>query len=627
MKYIFRGKLCGFICAECREPLSNVKVRIYRVEDRENITANAVANAKETFAVVDEEALKAKKSRLIAETGTDEDGNFEFKLGEKQKYNGEAFEVDVYCETVPNLKTGKNPPSPVQFSITTLQPRWRQTENEFLFVYDYCIPFRYWCAIRARFGAWTICGRLRTCAEPKTPISGATVRAFDADWWQDDPLGSAITDSAGRFRIYYTTADFRVTPFSPFINVEFASGPDVYFKAELGGNTIINETQADGRQPGRENIGHCFCVELCTDEIQPTDVENIPHWQQVEIFDIHPFPSVSATGFSAEGYAGGAANSFVFGGTVALKGNCPLRNVAAPANSLEYRFQIGEWTWLGGADDPGSLPTVPPAGLSPVTQITTTLVGYVFYTNGLGLPDSARVNIDSTDLQPNGWIKVDGKPVTVDMRDGTTAVVNVNNLNFLRTFDLFNLNSPAVTSAHPAKLPGGLPIADAGRAINTNEREPVRRYRLMFEVRDASTLTTVATDTLDSIVLDNSPVIAALDLEELRTNACNPVSAGQIHILYTVDHPHLRSFSLGVSNNNGGVHPPPALPSGSFLPPPPLSNLLFRGGAGGPHQSGGNGGFTVDISADPPCAYRVVLSWQTRHYQSVPQGTDRLYCK
>ncbi|MGI8640776.1 MAG: hypothetical protein ACR2MG_12630 [Pyrinomonadaceae bacterium] len=627
MKYIFKGRLCGFICAECPEPLSNVKIRIYRIEAQENIVANAVANAKETFAVVDEKAIKAKESLLIAEAETDKEGNFNFELGENQKYNGEAFEVDVYCGTVPHLKPGKNPPPPVQFSITTLQPRWRETNEGLLFVYNYCLPFRFWCAIRARFNAWTICGRLRTCAAPQTPIAGATVRAFDADWLQDDSLGSAVTDATGRFRIDYTTADFRVTPFSPFINIEFASGPDVYFKAELGGITIIDETQADGRQPGRENVGHCFCVELCSDQVQPPPPDLIPHWQQVEIFDIHPFPSGSATGFSAEGYAGGPANSFVFGGGVALKGNCPLRNVAAPANPLEYRFLIGEWTWTGGADDPNSLPTVAPAGLNPVTQIAQTLVGYVFYTNALNLPDSAQVNIDSTDLQAGGWIRVDGKAVTVDMRDGTTAIVNVNNSNFLRTFDLFELNSPAITSAHPAKLPGGLPIADAGRSLNTNEREPIRRYRLMFEVRDGVTLATVAIDTLDSIVLDNSPVILALDLEELRTNACNPISAGAVHILYTIDHPHLRFFNLGISNNNGGVHPPPAMPTGSFVPPPPTNNLLFRGGAGGPHQPAFNGGFTVDVSADPACAYRVALSWQTRHYLSSSTGTDRLYCK
>jgi hypothetical protein len=625
MPYIFRGKLCGLICPECPEPLAKVLVRLYRNRDAQTVTAMAVAHPKDTFAILTAEQVNEKAPVLIAETRTDETGNFTFELGDKERYTGEAFEVDVYCGTVPRLKPRPQPPTPLQFAITTLQPRWRQTDNRFLAVWDYSIPYRFWCSVRGRFGAWTICGRLRTCASPQTPIAGATVRAFDADWWQDDPLGVDVTDATGRFRIDYNTADFQVTPFSPSINVEFTSGPDVYFTAELGSVNILNETQADGRTSGRENVGHCFCVELCSDAVQPPDVEHIPHWQQVEIFDIHPFPS--ATAFSAEGYAGGAANSYVFGGGVTLKGNCPLRNVAAPANPLEYRFLIGEWTWPGGVDDPTVLPAVAPATMSPVTQIASTHVGYVFYTNGLGMPDSAQVLVGPADLLPGGWIRVDNKAVTVDMRDGTTSIVNVNSSNFLRTFDLFVLNSPAITSAHPAKLPGGLPILDAGRSLTTAEQEPIRRYRLTFEVRDGTSSVIVATDTLDSIVLNNSPVTLALDLEELRTNACNPVSAGTVHILYTIDHPHLRFFSLGISNNNGGVHPPPALPSVNFAPPPPTSNYLFRGGAGGPHQPGNNGGFPVNVSADPSCAYRVALSWQTRHYLSSATSTDRLYCK
>ena len=95
------------------------------------------------------------------------------------------------------------------------------------------------------------------------PIAGATVRAFDADWLQDDSLGTVVTDAEGRFRIDYTSADFRVTPFSPIIDVECMHGPDVYFTVELGGLNILNETQADGRAHGRENVGHCLYVELC----------------------------------------------------------------------------------------------------------------------------------------------------------------------------------------------------------------------------------------------------------------------------------------------------------------------------------------------------------------------------
>ena len=71
-------------------------------------------------------------------------------------------------------------------------------------------------------------------------------------------------------------------------------------------------------------------------------------------------------------------------------------------------------------------------------------------------------------------------------------------------------------------------------------------------------------------------------------------------------------------------HAAPPLPSGSFLPGP---NFFFRGGAGGPHQPGNNGGFPVNIAADGPCAYRVSLSWHTRHYGETQHGTEILYCK
>ena len=106
----------------------------------------------------------------------------------------------------------------------------------------------------------------------------------------------------------------------------------------------------------------------------------------------------------------------------------------------------------------------------------------------------------------------------------------------------------------------------SGRSLTAAESEPIRRYRLGFEVRDAISLALVATDGLDSIVFDNSPVIVALDLEELRSNACNPIAGGLVHILYTIDHPHLRFFNITISNNNGITHPPPPLPAASFTP-------------------------------------------------------------
>jgi hypothetical protein len=343
--------------------------------------------------------------------------------------------------------------------------------------------------------------------------------------------------------------------------------------------------------------------------------QGVPHWWQVEVFDIHPFPS--RAGFSAEGYAGGAANSLVFGGSVILKGDCPLRNAAVPGHPLEYRFLIGEWSWQGGTGDPGAIPDVAPVEMTPVTQLATTHVGYVAYTNALGAPDLERVLVGPNDMLPGAWIRIDGMAVTVDMRNGSSDVVHVSGANFLHTSDLFVLNSPAITGLHPARLPGRLAAADAGRKLSTAESEPIRRYRLVFEARDGASMEVVATDTLDSIVLDNSPVALALDLEELRVSTCNPVSADAVHILYTIDHPHLRLFRLGISSNSGGVHPPPALPRASFLAPPPVSRYQFRGAAGG---------VAVDVSDDPACAYRVELTWQTRHYLSLAHSADRLYC-
>ena len=444
-----------------------------------------------------------------------------------------------------------------------------------------------------------------------------------------------MTDINGRFRIDYTSDAFKVTPFSPFLNLEWFGGPDVYFKATLGTDVILDEPASTGRTRGRENVGPCFCVRLCSDKVQGgCGVSCEPHWQKVWDFDVHPDSGMSGSQFSAEGYAGGPNSSFVFGdinyrGGVLLRGNCPLISPSDNTHKLQYRFVIGEYTWsVNPQEDPTRVPDLAPAALAPVTQIVSTVVGYVFYTNALGFSDSADVVITSGDLDANGWVSpILGRIVTVDMRNGTTANVAITDANFLRTDELIVLNSSVITAAHPPKLPGGLPQLDAGRALTNSEKEPIRRYRLQFEVRDVTTTATIFTDTLSSIILNNSSPILALDLEELRTNKCSPLGgAATAHVLYTVDHPHLNSFSLTISSNLGTVHSAPPMPSGSFLPGP---NIFFHGGNSGPHNGTNTGGFPVDISMDPPCAYRVNLNWSTRHY---PQalGDDKpeiLYCK
>jgi hypothetical protein len=296
MSYLLKGRLCGLVCEECEEPLARIVVRLYRPEVDDKLAARAVADPKETAAILSDAQAKQRAPALLAETTTDDQGAFSVELDEKQ-YDGGPVEVDLYFETVPRPRT--NPKAkPLQVAVTTLQPAWRPREGDSVAVWQYCLPNRLWCSILARFGVWSICGHLRTC-EGQQPIPGALVSAFDSDWLQDDPLGSATTDFNGHFLISYVQSDFEKTPLSAWgVNFELIGGPDVYFTAVLGGSTILQETQADGRKPGRQNIGPCFCVDLCTDKVVVGDPETVPHWLKVEVFDIHPAPGTPGSQFS-----------------------------------------------------------------------------------------------------------------------------------------------------------------------------------------------------------------------------------------------------------------------------------------------------------------------------------------
>jgi hypothetical protein len=124
--------------------------------------------------------------------------------------------------------------------------------------------------------------------------------------------------------------------------------------------------------------------------------------------------------------------------------------------------------------------------------------------------------------------------------------------------------------------------------------------------------------TLNALVIDNSAVKYALNLTELVGDLCNKVT-NDVHILYTIDHPHLSYFNVTIENNSGIVHSARPLPNGAFS-----GNFFFRGG------ESGAAGFTVIVSGDRLCAYAVKLSWATRHYHSnrgYNMHTQILYCK
>jgi hypothetical protein len=182
------------------------------------------------------------------------------------------------------------------------------------------------------------------------------------------------------------------------------------------------------------------------------------------------------------------------------------------------------------------------------------------------------------------------------------------------------MNSLTYTPA-PHDLLDYLGLAAAGTAVPDAERAPIRRFKLRFQVYDFDQAVDNISNnkTLDALVIDNSPVKYALHLTELAGDLCNKVT-NNIHILYTIDHPHLSYFKVTVENNSGIVHNAPPLPNGSFS-----GSFFFRGGESTP------AGFTVNVASDPVCAYVVKLIWKTRHYHDTERGDSRhtqiLYCK
>ncbi len=599
MSYIFKGKLTGFICPECPEPLSNVKVRLYRTRKDQDVTSLAVASAKETFSILTEEMVKAKESSLIAEADTDANGNFVFELGERQKYGGEAFEVDVYCGTVPHRKPSPTPVRPLQFSITTLQPAWRKAEQHYIAVWEYSLPSRFWCLVRARFGAWTICGQVTVC-DTKLPVMGVRVRALDADWIQDDPLGEATTDASGKFRIDYLTEDFRRTPFSPSINLEWVSGPDLYFRIETPtGTPLLAEPQSQGRAPGRENVGNCFCVELCIKEAPPLHPPTIPLFTKVGVYHVDPMYG----DFTGDGLT--SAGNYAFTDTIPLIGILPD---GQSTKAYEYRFRSAEYdstgTILGAVSDVLA------------TMISPTFIGQLEYWSWN--PILSAWQIRAADY----WVNNPGAAVSITQPAGPPIVVPLNKDvkaggwmevpredelwpggkgRFIPTDRLIDLITNKLTdesydlTTPPPPLKAGDSVPSATKTKHT--------FKLFFEAREVGTATLLpGSNALEKIAISNkhfkqsrhpswagdTPTLRAvviLDIKELTGpgSGCNKLQT-HLHALYTVYHPFMGSARVYFEGN------PPL--------PPALPLALAAGEA-----ASGSGGHDFDITALPPCAY------------------------
>ena len=603
MAYKFKGRLCGWLCLECQEALSDATVRIYRSRKDQNVTALAVANPKDTFRILSDEDVAAKSASLVAEAKTDTDGNFTFDLDEKaQSYLGEAFEIDVYCGTVPHLPPMPRPPRPRQFSITTLRPMWKQEERGFFAGWDYCIPQRYWCAFRAMFGAWTICGHVKVC-DTGQPVGGVRVRAFDVDWLQDDALGSAQTDAGGHFRIDYTRADFEKTIFSPAINIELFGGPDIYFKVETLANTpLLVEPPSRGRQPDRENAGSCFCVDLCLPEQPPVDVDPLPVFTAAGgyqyLTDIHS--AIPGTGLTL-------GDGRAFYSTMRLNG---ILSKKLNGNPMEYRFEVAATNADGSA----------PGAWSPVgqAQIAKTVIGLWerYAPDFPGDPNPVKTKLYTV----NGTAGP-GEIVAGFTPDGFVRVPQESNVFGVSGFfqpngNMMNLISPTLAafgSVNMAGVTAGNSATSGGHALAQD-----RHFAIRMMVREQGSAGPGApAGFCPHIAIDNTGYdnikhhpswnnftdpagtigVAILDIAELQVAGCAEIT-NALTVLFTAAHPNLGAVSITMTGPLGsyGFTLPPAVAGqrfGTAVPqaPPPSPP-----------------GFTA--GALPACAYFVTLDAQ-----------------
>ena len=569
MKYVLRGKLCGYICTECPEDLSRVKVRIYRPAD-EGLVARAVANPKETFAILEAKEADAKKKLLLAEGETDDEGSFEIPL--ERGYEGGPVEVDVYCGTVPHRKPGRREAVPLQFSVTTIQPAWRQVEDRFVAGWRYCIPWRFWCAIRARFDAWTICGRVTICGSTR-PMSNVRVRAYDVDWLQDDDLGNAVTDANGRFRIDYTSDDFKqllgwTNPLG-----ELFGGPDLYFRVEtLGGQLLLGEPSTTGRTPGRENAGPCFCVDLCVphEGTGPVGDEPLSVFRSVGVYrfatDIN-----AATGLTNSG-GYGFYNGLRLNGTLAKRLN---------AQPLEYIFEWAETDAAGTTPAPAdwkkvALPRIGETRIGDVVRWAPTgpfdpnpvKTLYTYYVNNsIVAPDRRAAGVTA-----DGWIQV---PQESDKFSATGTFEPTNDMIILLTDELFAWPAIDLTG-----LLAGQDSTSTGKALAQDRHIAVRMW-----VREAGNdATKQLAGTCPHLAVDNTRYdnlsrhpewngsvvsgqigVGLLDIQELIGHGCQKIT-DTLSVVFTAAHPNLGSVSIDMSGPSGtvGFTLPPAVPGQRF---------------------------------------------------------------
>ncbi len=548
--YQYSAHFAGRVCEECFEHFSNIKVTLYRSKEKK---CPGQPNIKNAFKQLSEEEFKKLQANLLAAGATDDAGKVAIAIDpEKTDYQGECIEVIITFNSL--VGSDKQLECLEHYRIAYYAPQWRSTEKGYAHYADFLLPASLWCAYLRKHGIWVICGQVNTCVKPISPVGNVTVKAYDVDWTQDDYLGSDVTDSNGWFMIYYDISKFNRTPFSPFINIEWTGGPDVYFKIEgvdADGNPVmlLDEPPSRGRRADRENISNCFCTKLCVSiEQPPIDIADSA-WTGIGTHFTIP-DSSGLNDFDAQGYAG--AMKYAFTSVTRMTGQS-LRY--SNGNPIEYRFLVSDTTADNGT------PFLPEANFTSVVGVGATT--NLFVKTKIGQmwrfsPSFKIVDIDAVveDLDADGWLDVN---ISIERTFTDDPLLDPLELSVPGMWQWVDLDG--MMAINTAKYIDHADIPDTaagpGDVIPVVDRLPIQKMAIRFETREVidkltNNYVTLPGNgmTLNAMVVNNNPAFMKVAMKEhLSLGACTPLS-GDVHAVYTVSHPHLDDVTMTARKNS-----------------------------------------------------------------------------
>ena len=563
MQFNFFGQFTGSLCNACSIPFTHGIVRLYQQAVDDAILTHVVAPTKDTLRVLQSDEEKALGAKLLGSGAVDAHGNYRLVFdGDKRRYEGGPVLVVLELTHITPMQGPESKHPAISYAVTTLHPRWELSRNqtEALARFDHCFSERLTCAILKHFDIWVISGRVVSCDNPNLPAAGVTVTAMDADLITDDRLGSAVTDSQGRFRITYRSRDFKRTFLSPFINIETlgAAGPDLYFLVTgQGGVELLTETKQDGKRHGRKDVGNCFCVNLCI-PAGPTPPPPAMVWTGVgDKFTLST--AGNRNDFDDEGYAefgtGSNRHKYAIHDITFMTGQKP--NPLASGNPIEYRFRIARTTTAN------NLPALPETAFTQVINETSGLfyevpkIGTLIrWTPSFRLLD---VKLKAEDVDADGWVDVrkavqrtleeDADFDPADLRDPAQF------WQWKDADEMIGLNTTRLTAqgSRPnfaALLPGAR-IPDA-------QYYPIEKIAIRFEIRDQVTRTPLPGNgvTLNAMVVNNDRAVAKLGVVDGKgLVTCDKFKNEPVSIAYTIYHPHVEYAAIKVFDADNRPNP------------------------------------------------------------------------